>query len=76
MFYEIIKEITRTKYNNTPFKQFGSKFCDLCRHYEKRNVDIEDRQLSKLKKIANTLDVPIDFIVSILKYEEIDEDDT
>lgn len=73
MFYEAIKEITRTKYNNSIYKQFGGKFCDLCRNYEQRDVDIRDRQLNKLKEIANKLDVPIGFVVSILKYEEVEE---
>lgn len=74
MFYEIVKELTRTKYNNSVFKYYGKNFADSIRQYERRTV--KDRRLSSIKEIANKLDVPVDFVISVLRYEGIDEDDT
>jgi len=76
MFYEIVKELTKVRRNNSVFKEYGEEFCNLCSNYTKDCIDVKDKQLNTLKTIAKKLDVPTKFIVAILKYEEIDEDDT
>ena len=66
--FEIIKEIYKLRGKNViqevgerNWKSFYSCFCR----------DVENKQLSALKKYAEMFDVPIDFLISISKYEEV-----
>lgn len=75
MFYEIIKELTKVRRNNSVFKEYGEEFCNLCSNYTKDCIDVKDKQLNTLKTIAKKLDVPVDFIISLLNYEGVEEID-
>lgn len=73
MFYEVIKELTFVRCNNTIWKEYGENFHRLILSYGSGTTDIYKKQLYVTKLIANTLDVPVDFVMSILKYEGVEE---
>lgn len=76
MFYEIIKELTNVRYNTSVWKKYGTDFHRLILDYGELKSDIHNKSLCVMKKVANTLDVPIDFIISIINYEGVEEFDT
>ena len=73
MFYEVIKELTFVRYNNTIWKEYGENFHRLILTYGSGTKDIYNKQLYTTKQIAKRLDVPVDFILSILKLEGVEE---
>lgn len=73
MFYDIIQEITKVTKNSTIYKEYGEEFYELCYYYTKDKINVKDKQLYTLRKLAETLDVPVKFIIGILDYEGVDE---
>lgn len=73
MFYEIMQELTKVRKNNTIYKEYGEDIYTLIYFYTKDKRDINDKQLSTINRIAKKLDVPAQFVISILKYEGVEE---
>lgn len=74
MFYTIVNELTRTRKNNTVWKEYGADFARLCRCFDKGTCDIKNKQLTSITTLAKTLDVPVDFVISILSYGKFEEE--
>jgi len=74
MFYTIVNELTKTKKNNSVYKEYGADFARLCRCFDKGTCEFKNKSLSSITRIAKTLDVPVDFVISILSYGKFEEE--
>ena len=69
--FEIVKRIYELQGKNV-IQAIGEK--NWKPFYSCFRRDVENKQLSVLKKYATMLDLPIDFLISISKYEEVTDD--
>ena len=77
LFEKIAKELLTIKNINVT-KQYGASTNEFFTKYiyntsKSKSNNFDCKHISSLRKFADILDVPTRFIVSILKYERIDE---
>lgn len=75
MFYEIINEYCKVTNQKSVWRSYGEDFYRQVYSFGKRDADWKDRSLYLLKDIANKLNVPVSFVMSITNYEGIEEVD-
>jgi len=74
MLYEILKEYVNITTGSTIYKNYGEEFYKQLHDFCGGKDNIKNKHLQSIKYIANTLDVPVDFIINLFSYEGVDDD--
>lgn len=71
MLKKVIFEILKIRGIDKPYRIFGEKYCNFLTFLNGKNI--HNKHLSVIKRYAEILDIPVYFIVRIIKLELIDE---
>lgn len=77
MFEKSIQEVLNVRGQGRIASEFGARFFFLIRHYSRlrpEQLTFRNVQFAHIKLMSDTLDLPIKFIIALLRYNKFKEE--